>query len=193
MINICPKCHDHRWNKTVTGNTLCCPCGHAWPFHKAPVYLLSGCSGVGKTTTAMEVMRHTGFVTLDADMFDTSAPDTGWVEALLALSRNINQSGSTVLWTSAGCIDKLAATYNAQFFSAIRVLALTCKPGELRRRMTEGRGITDEGWITSSVDYNNYFRTHDELGGIRFGTLDITALTPAEAAEQVIDWINQNQ
>ncbi len=193
MINICPRCHSHEWNKTVAGNTLRCPCGYTWPFRKAPLYILSGCSGVGKTTTGMAVIRRSSLVTLDADMFDTSGPDTFWVEELLALSRNILQSGVTILWTSAGCLDKLVGTYNRQFFSAIHVLALTCEPGELRRRMTQGRGITDEGWLKSSADYNEYLRNHDKLGEQPFETLDITHLTLEETADAVLRWVDQHQ
>lgn len=189
MLNTCPRCHDHRWNKTVTGSTIHCPCGYAWPFRKGPLFILSGCSGVGKTTTGMAVMRKSRLVTLDADMFDTSDPDGFWVEELLSLSRNIMQSGATVLFTSAGCVDKLARTYNRQFFSAIHVLALTCDQDELRRRMAEGRAITDEGWLTGSADYNEYFRTHKELAGQPFDTLDVTRITPEDAADAVIAWV----
>lgn len=55
--------------------------------------------------------------------------------------------------------------------------------------MTEGRGITDEGWLNGSRDYNAYFCTHENLGDVTFDTLDITHLSPEEAAQKVLDWM----
>lgn len=39
--------------------------------------------------------------------------------------------------------------------------------------MTEGRGITDEGWINGSVKYNEYFRTHEKISEVPFSALEI--------------------
>ncbi len=193
MINICPRCQENRWNKTVQGAVLRCPCGHCWPFRKGPLFILSGCSGVGKTTTGMAIMGRAPYVTLDVDMFDTTDPAAAWVEDMLSLSRNIAQSGQTVLWTCAGCLDQLPTAYNAQFFTRIHVLALTCDPDELRRRMMEGRGITDEDWLNSSLAYNEYLRTHDHLGSHPFDSLNIPALAPDEAAAHVIAWVESRR
>ena len=57
--------------------------------------------------------------------------------------------------------------------------------------MTEGRGITDERWLNGSQEYNAYFRAHDVLGDVHFDKLDITELSPDEAAEQVLAWMNR--
>ncbi len=69
------------------------------------------------------------------------------------------------------------------------LLALVCGEAELRRRMSEGRKISDAGWISDSVEYNNYFLEHDRLGDIAFERLDITVLRPEQAAERVEIWI----
>lgn len=58
MIGICPLCGNYDWDKEVSGNTVTCPkCGHAWQFRKMPMFVLTGCSGVGKTTTAQELLQ----------------------------------------------------------------------------------------------------------------------------------------
>lgn len=199
MIGICPKCGNYEWDKRVRGDTVSCPkCGHSWGLRKLPLFILSGCSGVGKTTTAQAIMqRAVDFVVLDADMFygvmtiKTEEDERRRVEQMMNLSRNIAQSGQPVLWTMAGNLDKLHSAYNRQFFSEIACLALTCEEAALRRRMAEGRGITDQNWIESSVDYNRYFMTHDRLGDMAFDTLDITGKTPDEVAENVIAWVHK--
>ena len=193
MISMCPQCGSNRWNKTATATHITCPeCGRSWPYRRGPLLLLTGCSGVGKTTTAIRLFGMTkDFAVLDADMF--YIPDDSHLLSMLEkvcnLSAAFNQQGTAILWTMAGGLDCIKDTYHRQFFSEIKCLALTCEPDELRRRMTEGRGITDERWLEGSREYNEYFRTHDELGDVRFDMLDITRLSPDEAAEQVYAWM----
>ena len=193
MISMCPRCGSNRWNKTATATHITCPeCGHSWPYRRGPLLLLTGCSGVGKTTTAIRLFGMTkDFTVLDGDMF--YIPDdshlSGMLEKVCNLSAAFNQQGTAILWTMTGGLDCIKDTYHRQFFSEIKCLALTCEPDELRRRMTEGRGITDEAWLNGSREYNEYFRPHNELGGVHFDKLDITELSPVEAAEQVLNWV----
>ena len=193
MISMCPQCGSNRWNKTATATHITCPeCGHSWPYLRGPLLLLTGCSGVGKTTTAIRLFgMPKDFAVLDGDMF--YIPDDSHLLSMLEkvcnLSAAFNQQGTAILWTMAGGLDCIKDTYHRQFFSEIKCLALTCEPDELRRRMTEGRHITDERWLEGSREYNEYFRTHDELGDVRFDKLDITRLSPDEAAEYVCAWV----
>lgn len=198
MIGTCPACGNHRRDKTVTETHIACPrCGHVWQYKRLPLFILSGCSGVGKTTTGRALLgRQTDFIVLDADMFynlmphETNEDYLAQVEQIEHLSCNLMQSGQPVLWTMAGCLDKLHQTYHSRFFSEIYCLALTCGEDALRERMTAGRKITDEGWIQSSVDYNRYFQTHDTLGDTRFDAFDITDKTVTEVADYVEMWVH---
>ncbi len=199
MLGICRKCGNHGWDKEIRDGKIICPkCGHSWNYTSLPLYILTGCSGVGKTTTAMQIMeKTTDVVTLDADIFynimpgETEEDNYDQVEQIQSLSKNIMQSGKPVLWTMAGNLDKLWHTYNSRFFSDIRCLALVCDEGSLRKRMKEGRGITDEGWIQGSVDYNNYFKTHTSLEDTDFERFDITGKTAEEVAEYVLKWLKK--
>lgn len=194
MISMCPRCGSSRWNKTAAASRLTCPeCGHSWRYRKGPLLLLTGCSGVGKTTTAVALFHQQNtFSVLDGDMF--YIPDDSQIKGMLEkignLSAAFNQQGQPILWTLTGGLELLPDTYHFRFFSCVKCLALVCEPEELHRRMTEGRRITDENWLASSREYNEYFRTHDQIGPIRFDRLDMTRLTPREAATSVRDWAN---
>ena len=60
MLGICSACGNTEWDKEVTGNVIKCPkCGNEWKFDKLPIFFLTGCSGVGKTTTAIEFQKIT--------------------------------------------------------------------------------------------------------------------------------------
>ena len=197
MIGNCPKCGDYGWNKEVVGSEIRCPgCGHVWPFRKLPLFVLTGCSGVGKTTTAQALLqRRTDFVVLDADyLYAIMKPGNKdeyrqWVEQMMNLAKEIAQSGRPVVWVTAGCLDMFHPAYHRRFFTEIHCLALVCSEETLRSRMTAGRGITDENWIESSVKYNRYLQSHDRLEEMRFQTLDITDTTPEQRAETVEEWV----
>lgn len=199
MLEICSKCGNHEWEKEVDGNTIKCPkCGYKWKFEKLPIYFLTGCSGVGKTTTAIELQKLTDeYVILDVDWLRNVAwpqndeEENNLIEQIFYLTKDISQSKKAVVWTMAGGLDRLSRAYGKRFFSEIKVLALTAESETIRKRMTEGRGIDDAGWIQSSVDYNNYFRTHDILDDTKYDTLDCTNGTPAEIARKVLEWLRK--
>ncbi len=66
-----------------------------------------------------------------------------------------------------------------------------CSECNLISRMTEGRGIEDEGWIKGSIDYNNYFKTHTSLGDTEFETFDTSGKSISEVADYVIAWMKK--
>ncbi len=197
MVTICPHCRNTQWNKEVSDHYIICPeCGSKWGFIKKPLYVITGCSGVGKTTAAKELQKlTTDYVVLDADLFynimphETEADHFDQIEQIFCLSNNISQSGRAVVWTMAGNIDKLDQVYHARFFSEIRVLALTSGEETLRKRMTDGRGIADEGWISSSMDYNEFFKTHEKIGEVPFSTINVDERTPEETAKCILEWM----
>lgn len=200
MIGICPQCGDYKWNKQVSEHKhITCPsCGHQWHFKSMPLFVLTGCSGVGKTTTAQELMqRDTGFIPMDADFFynimphDTDEDLHNWVEHMLSLSKNIMQGGRPLLWTMAGALEHFENSYNRRFFTDIHYLAFVCSDKELETRMREGRNVTDINWIQSSIDYNRWFIEHGNLSNKRIDTYDITGKSVLEVADYVVQWVTE--
>jgi len=197
MINMCPQCGSWQWNKKADDVHITCPeCCFSWPYQRGSLLLLTGCSGVGKTTTAVRLFRmQKSFAVLDGDMFyEPENPDIlPMLEKMMNLSAGMNQQGRPILWTLAGGLDRLHEAYHRQFFSAVHCLALTCAPEELHRRMTEGRGISDQGWLEGSQNYNEYFRQQDRLGEVSFDTLDVTCTAPDDAARKVLSWLESKR
>ena len=59
----------------------------------------------------------------------------------------------------------------------------------LLRRMREGRGITDQGWIDSSVDFNRWLRENADKTAPKITLLDETERTLEESVEFAHQWI----
>ena len=168
----------------------CRECGAEWEFQSLPLFILTGCSGVGKTTTAIEIIRKkVDFVVFDADIF------AGFINWNDEESCNIMQSGKPVLWTMAGCLERLPKAYNSRYFSEIIVLALVTDENALRQRMQEGRGITDDNWINSSCDYNRdynrYFKEHTQIRDTKFEILVISTKASEEVADYVVSRVKK--
>lgn len=201
MIGICPKCGNYEWNKKVSEEkkTITCQqCGQQWKFKSMPLFILTGCSGVGKTTTAQKLLqRDTNFIVMDADILynilphETEENYKKWVEQILSFSKNIMQSGKPLLWTMAGALDYFENTYNRRFFTEIYFLALVCKPEALELRMREGRHISDSNWINNSIDYNRWFVEKGTVSNKRIDTFDITGKSVSEVANYVMEWVNK--
>jgi hypothetical protein len=66
---------------------------------------------------------------------------------------------------------------------------MTCSDAEVRRRLLARppeRMCSDEAFIASQIDYNNWIRTHAELYDLH---LDNTAMTVDMAAKTVADFV----
>lgn len=196
MIGNCPKCGNYEWDKVVSDDKIyisCPKCEYQWKFKSLPIFILTGCSGVGKSTTALELMqRETDYIVMDGDIFGILGEDYQYrAEQLLNFSKNIMQVGKPILWTMAGALEKLNNTYNSRFIKEFHFLALVCDEKDLCYRMREGRKIENEQWIQASVEHNNYLKTHDEIDDVYYDSYDITGKSVSEVADYVDAWINR--
>ncbi len=80
-----------------------------------------------------------------------------------------------------------ARAYGKRFFSEIKVLALTAESETIRKRMTEGRGIDDAGWIQSSWII---IIISEPMIFWMIQSMTYNG-TPAEIARKVLEWLSK--
>ena len=198
MISICPNCGSTKGNKEVpkNENQIYCPdCGHRWPFKKMPLFVLTGASGVGKTSILQELMQNeTKYICMEQDIVyflphNTPEEASFKREVIMGMAKNISQIGIPVVIGAASLPEQFENTHTRRFFSEIYYMALVCEPMALEIRMRDGRKIDDADWIESSVDFNNWFIENGEKQNPKIEICDITGKTVKEVATIVDKWV----
>lgn len=168
------------------------------PNKKLPLYIITGASGVGKST-ACEILFQTesDYIVLESDLlwhtiFDTPADNyCAYRRLWMRMAANVMQISKPVVLCGCGIPEQFEHQPERELFSNIRYFAVTCDGNELRRRMETGRGITDERWIDSSLTFNEWLKTHADKTEPNMAFIDNTTLTPAETAQKIDEWIRQ--
>ncbi len=74
----------------------------------------------------------------------------------------------------------------------VTYIGMTCSDAEVRRRLLARppeRMCSDEAFIASQIDYNNWIRSHTDLYDL---SLDNTNMTVTETAEMVAEFVRQS-
>lgn len=164
------------------------------PTKKLPLFVITGASGVGKSTLCEELFRaENRYIVLESDIIWNDAyntPDDGYRayrRVQLRLCANIAQSGLPVVLCACAVPGQFEALPEWELFAQIHCLAVVCGDTALKRKLQKGRGVHDETWIASSLDFNRWLQKNGEANGMTL--LDNTRLTPQEGAAVADAWI----
>ncbi len=166
------------------------------PTVKQPLFIVTGASCVGKTTLCGVLFRHEkDYIVMESDLlwrdvYDT--PEDNYREyrrLWMRISASISQIGKPVVLCGCAIPEQFEFQPERELFTDIHYLAAVCEEDELVRRMKNGRGVTDEGWLKSSVDFNRWFWENHDKTSPKITLLDTTRLTPEKAAEAAHKWI----
>ena len=164
------------------------------PTKKLPLFIISGASGVGKSTLC-EVLfqKEIDYIVLESDIlwneiYNTPEDDYHIYRKIwMQLCANISQIGKPVVVCGCAVPKQFKILPEKSLFSNIYFLAIVCNDAALENRMRSGRGISDEGWITSSLQFNNWLRKNGKDNDIVL--LDNSEIPLNESAEIVDKWI----
>ena len=166
------------------------------PTKKLPLFIITGASGVGKSTICNILFQNEiDYIVFESDLlwnniYNTPEDDyRKYRETQLRVCANISQIGLPVVLCAGGIPKQFETCRQRNFFTNIHYLALVCDNSLLEERMRTGRKITDENWIKSSVDFNNWLKENADKNEPPIKLLDITKFSPENAAKTVDEWI----
>lgn len=202
MFNVCPKCGDYRPDKTIgpDGESAICPdCGFRFKFIRLPLFILTGASGVGKSTVCLELAAMMkDVVVMESDILwreEFDQPETNYYdyrETWLRVCKNIAQAGRPVVLCGVGEPGQFEQCLERRYFSELHYLALICDDqilaSRLRNRPT-WRGPFKEEQIEAQVAFNRWLVNNAPQTEPPMTLLDTSEITVAKTVEKVARWI----
>lgn len=166
--------------------------------NKLPLFIVSGASGVGKST-ACELLfqKEKDYIVLENDLLWNSiydTPDDNYREyrrVWARLAANVAQIGKPVVLCGSADPEQFEHLPERELFTEIHYLAVVCEDEVLKKRMREGRNITDEKWIQNSIAFNGWLKENAGLTVPKITLIDNSALSPEETAKLIDRWIRK--
>lgn len=211
MFTFCPACSATRRDVAVdhdAGTVTCPACGSTRAYDSHPLLVVTGASGVGKTTVYREVVGTVDAVVVESDLYWLEP--RGDVEAAwrtvpeefrhafhLLQYASLAQSGRPVVAFGSGLgdVERTEQLDEAGYFSRIEYLALVCDVDEQARRLRARSSWADaaeagEPWadVDAQTAANERFQT---LAASRddYEAVDTTDATVEETVNAVSSWI----
>jgi len=200
MFNVCPNCGEYRVDKIIMpeGPYAVCPvCEYQHKFVRVPLFVLTGASGVGKTTACLALAaRMTDFVVMESDILwrdEFNKPETdyrNYRETWLRVCKNISQAGKPVILCGAGIPAQFEQCVERRYFSEIHYLALVCDDEVLASRLRSRlawRGVSTE-YIDRHVEFNRWLKANAQNTLPPLSLVDTSNITVSETVERVEQW-----
>lgn len=203
MFNVCPNCGEDRADKIIDPEGLyavCPDCNYRHKFVRLPLFVLTGASGVGKTTTCLDLAAGTNdLVAMESDILwrdEFNQPETNYRnyrEMWLRVCKNISQAGKPVILCGAAVPAQFEQCVERRYFSAIYYLALVCDDevlaAQLRDRPAWRTTRADEQ-IKEQVAFNCWLKENAQGTRPPMTLLDNTEITVGQCVEKVMRWVS---
>lgn len=168
------------------------------PTKKQPLFIITGASCVGKSTMSEVLFQsETHYIVMESDLLWNDSYNTpeddyhAYRELWLRVCANISQIGKPVVLCGCATPKQFEECNERSFFTDIYYIAIVCDDEQLERRMRIGRGITDENWVKSSLEFNRWLKENANQTTPNITLLDNSMLTPKETAEITDRWIHK--
>jgi broad-specificity NMP kinase len=198
VFNVCPNCGEYRVDKLVLpdGPYAVCPvCEHQHRFVRLPLFVVTGASGTGKTTTCLAAAASTkDFVVMESDILysdEFNQQPENYRELWLRVCKNISQAGRPVILCGSCIPSQFESRVERRYFSEVHYLALVCDDEALALRLRSRlawRRTSDDEYIARHVKFNHWLKENARTTEPPMTLLDTTEISVAESVEQLLRW-----
>lgn len=202
MFNVCPNCGEYRADKDILpeGAYAVCPdCGFQHQFIRLPLFIVTGASGVGKSTACLALAAKTkDVVVMESDILwrgEFNQPETDYREyreTWLRVCKNISQAGKSVVLCGAGVPAQFERCVERRYFSELHYLALICADEILAARLRNRpawRGSFKDEYIKEHIAFNRWLINNAQQTDPPMALADTSGMTLDETVEKIERWI----
>ena len=201
MFNVCPQCGTYEVEKEIIeidtqSFAQCSHCNHHHPFHRLPLFILTGASCTGKSTTALHLQQHAqNVVVLENDLYHLKELTQDYFvqrELILRTCKNVAQAGKPILLEGCNIPEHFEKSLEKRYFSKFHYLAIVCSDSIHRQRMKERpewRGFNTEEQTRPHLEFNQWFWKNHNTPDTEIQLLDNSTISVEETAEKVMEWI----
>ena len=197
MFNVCPNCGEYRVDKMVLpdGPYAVCPvCEYRHKFVRLPLFVVTGASGTGKTTTCLTAAASTkDFVVMESDILysDEVKQPEKYRELWLRVCKNISQAGKPVILCGSCIPSQFESCVERRYFSELHYLALVCDDEAVALRLRARpawRRTSDDEYIARHVEFNRWLKENARSTEPPMTLLDTTEIGVDESVERLLSW-----
>jgi len=208
MFNVCPGCGEYSDAKAiepwimptpVQAFAVCQSCGHKHRFRRLPLLVVTGASGTGKSTVALQlapIMEEC--VCMESDILwrdEFNKPDDDYLDyrnLWLRMAKNINQAGRPVVLFGSCTPGQFERCNEFRYFSDSVYLALVCNEDELIRRLQarpHWRKSGSDEVLERMTKFNRWLQENAETTAPKMTLLDTTILSEEDSMTAVRSWL----
>jgi rRNA maturation protein Nop10 len=210
MFNVCPQCGEYCVEKVIepcepgsakAAYAICPFCHYAHRFLRQPLFIITGASGVGKSTACLALVPILNeCVVLESDilwgMIQATPEDNyrDYRNTWLRLAKNIGQSGRPVVLCGTAVPEQFETCPERRYFSTLHYLAMTCDESLLAERLRQRpawRHSVSATFVERMLEFNGWLKTHAGKTNPPMTLHDTGHCSPAETVEEVAGWIRQ--
>ncbi|MFC5653456.1 hypothetical protein ACFPYJ_30930 [Paenibacillus solisilvae] len=195
MAIVCLGCGEYVETKVEKEKEIriCPDCGYEEKFKLLPLFIITGASGVGKTT----IVKRLREVLTDSEIFDTDEMHAAdWQQARsnwLKVAFQIAQSGRHTVLCGTMMRHDIEDCDHFRFFRHVYYINLHCDDAARESRLRarpQWRGVTEE----FIADHKRFAQWLLDNAAIEYEppmpTIDNTNINDVEAARQISSWVN---
>lgn len=163
------------------------------------LFVITGASCIGKSTACDVLFKNEkDYIVMESDLLWSDVYNTpednymAYRELWMRICSNISQIGMPVVLCGCATPEQFEICTSRKYFSEIIYISVVAEKDELINRMKCGRSVTDENWINSSVQFNEWLKDNATKTTPNIILVDNTHMSPEETATKIDEIIRLN-